>query len=359
MKLDPVVIVQNSLKTVVSFRLGYIKKIIASGGTVKVIAPNDCFESRSKLLRHGVDVINIPYHKGWMLGFTFFMMNLAIAKQRIFYKNVYICHFVSSFVICYFTLVPFNRRLCIYTEGLGSFFGKRLFFRKALRFLMLSSSGVRLFCNEYETQTIGRPQDTVTGGIGIDISEFNIYRKSQGSNIKNILFVGRLIKDKGIDTALRIHEELILDSNVTLHLVGDIYPGNPSSLTLEDIENVKKKFAGTIIFHGYQNNLKTFYSSADVLILPSILEGFPVCVMEASMAGLPSVCFDVPGCKDSITDGINGFLSKPFDFYDYLSKVKKALSKSDQLSQSCKTYAMNNFDRNKKDLELICILSKL
>ncbi|WP_425653313.1 glycosyltransferase [Vibrio campbellii] len=356
---DITVIVQNSLKTVVSFRLGYIYKIIDSGGRVKVIAPNDCLKSKMLLIELGVEVVSIPNFNGLKKLLTYVIINFEILKDRLQFNNVYICHFVSTFVISYITLVPFNDRICVYTEGLGSLFGNNKFLRATLRHLMLSIRGVRLFCNEYERSCIGLPTDHITGGIGINLVDFDMKRNFEYKEEKNLLFVGRLIKDKGVNIAIDTLKEISKSQNVTLHLVGDIYLGNPSSLTQKEIDDLKSIFNDSINFHGYQSDLAKFYKYADVLLLPSKLEGFPVCVMEASMAGLPTVCFDVPGCRDSISTGVNGFLSEPFELSNYIEKVEEALIKSNDMINNCKDYARSNFDRNKKDSDFISILNQL
>ncbi|MEF4896024.1 glycosyltransferase [Escherichia coli] len=355
-----VVILQNSIKTTASFRIGYIYKLLADGAKVKVIAPNDCQYSKERLTDLGVDVLCTENMQGFGKFISYTQLNMMLLKERLVNKNnIYVCHFVSTLIIFYITLVPFNRHLCVYVEGLGSIFGRNIYLQKFLRFLVGLSSGSYLFCNAFEKASVGRAYDVVTGGIGINLCDFDYEREESDPQMKHLLYVGRLIEDKGVSVAIKTFEELSKSMDVTLHLVGDIYINNPTSLSERDINNFKDRFGELIQFHGYQTDLRKFYSKADVLLLPSKLEGFPVCVMEASAVGVPSVCFNVPGCRDAISEGINGFLSQPFLLDEYIQNVREALSRSREMKSRCRQYAKRKFDREEKDRVIISTLKGL
>ncbi|MCE0558580.1 glycosyltransferase [Motilimonas sp. E26] len=290
--------------------------------------------------------------------FCIFLMNIFVLKERL-KGSVFISHFLVTALIVYPTLVPFNHRLVIYTEGLGSFFSRRPFFQKILQFLLSRNSATRLFCNNSERQLVGLATDTVTGGIGIELNSYP--RKSKLDEIKHyeLLYIGRLIKDKGVHDAIAVLRLLREKNyNVRLSLVGDIYPNNPSSLTRRDIDHLTAEFGSYIDFVGFTNDVYEWYKKSHILLLPSEREGFPVCVMEASSVGLPCLGYNVVGVNDAIKNGVNGFLVEPSNITE-LAKAAELLLDLEKLEFfriSSSKYAADNFNIIPKTRNLVNIL---
>ncbi|WP_370549000.1 glycosyltransferase [Edwardsiella tarda] len=363
-KKNRFVIVQNSLRTVYKFRLSYLKKLL-SKGDVYIIAPNDDAFSFNELKKTGVYIYNIPAGHGF-IGKTLeiFKMNLFIIKER-FFGSTFVCHFLITFILTYITIAPFNAKLVIYIEGLGTIFSNHKTLQKILKFFLIKNSAVRFFCNASERFLIGRSSDFVINGIGIDLSKFSCSSHVLRNGEKyRLLYVGRLIKDKGVIDAIEVLRYLLSKGiDVSLSLVGEVYNGNPSSLSKEDICLYKNEFGDFIEFAGYTHDIKRFYIESDILLIPSIREGFPVCVMEASAMGIPSVGYDVPGVRDAITNGINGIVV-PFRDVKRLSCAVEGLLSNGALLDyysKCKKIASDNFCSNHKDwilVDKLCELSK-
>ena len=353
------VIVQNSLRTVLIFRLSYIKKLLDLGDVV-VIAPNDDDSSLRKLEKIGVYVYNIPDDINYLKKIA--IINKKILNERL-NGSVFICHFISTFIFTYFTLVPFNKKLVVYIEGLGSLFGKNRLFCFLAKILLKFNHAKVLFCNESEIELVGSQKDKVTGGIGVDLCYF----KPKDSPIKtdntfNLLYVGRLIKDKGVLDTIEVLDILLSKNyNVKLTLIGDIYLNNPSSMTYNDIKINESRFGDRIEFLKFKDDIREIYERSDVLLIPSIREGFPVCVMEASAMGIPSVGYDVPGVRDSICHNVNGMLSKFQNLADFTYNVEILLNheKLGQFRNSCREYAKNNFSAKEKSEEIVSILNNI
>lgn len=321
------------------------------------------FTSKKKLEKIGAKVVYIPPFKNKVsLFLSLLMLNLNIIKYR-FNNSIFICHFVSTFIFSYVTLIPFNKYLIVYVEGLVSVFTKNVIYQKILKVLLIKSNAKRLFCNANERKLVGLKSDIVTGGIGIDLNKFSFSSSfKEGATTFNLLFVGRLLEDKGILLAIKTLRKLMNDGfSVKLNIVGDIYPNNPTSLNDEDIKNLKDEFGDNLIFNGYQDNMVEWYEKSDILLLPSKREGFPVCVMEANAMGLPAICFRVPGCQDAIVDNVNGFLVAPFNIDEYSEVIKKILNNEAimRLKKTSTDYANKNFNSDKKSNELITIIKSI
>lgn len=355
------VVVQNSLKTVLLFRTHYIQKLLKLG-TVSVIAPIDDIRVKVQLEEMGISVLPIPAMTGIFSKLSaIVLMNYFILKARL-NKATIISHFVLTLIVTYPTLVPFNKRLVIYVEGLGSVFTKRALLRKILRFLVTKSHATRLFCNPSERHLIGLPTDVVTGGIGVDLTKFSPLSSEKSIEPFQLLFVGRLLKDKGVIDAIEVLKILLKRGhNAQLNLVGTIYPNNPSSLKQRDIDRFKEDLGEAINFIGFTDDVKVWYEKSHLMLLPSAREGFPVCVMEASAMGVPSIGYQVDGVKDAICCGKNGLLAK-FGDIEQLADIAESFISASALQEyaiNSKHYAKQHFNVEKKTKFLLNLLLSL
>ena len=123
------------------------------------------------------------------------------------------------------------------------------------------------------------------------------------------IFVGRLVKDKGINELVKAFENLHKSNkNVKLLLVGaleeDLDP--LETTTMLSISN-----NNDIIYAGYQNDVRPFFALSQVLVFPSYREGFPNVVMQAGAMGLPSIVSNINGCNEIIKNDVNGLIVPP------------------------------------------------
>lgn len=120
------------------------------------------------------------------------------------------------------------------------------------------------------------------------------------------VFVGRLVKDKGINELIVAFKALRLQhQNAKLLLVGNFEQELDPLLseTITEIEN-----NSNIIAVGFQKDVRPFLALSDALVFPSYREGFPNVVLQAGAMGLPSIVTDINGCNEIITDKINGII---------------------------------------------------
>ena len=139
------------------------------------------------------------------------------------------------------------------------------------------------------------------------------------------IFVGRLVKDKGINELITAFSKLS-DSNKTISLLlvgpfeNDLDPLLPETLsTIEKHPNIY-----TV---GYQSDVRPYFSIADALIFPSYREGFPNVVMQAGAMGLPSIVTDINGCNEIIAHGKNGLIIPSKDTQALYNSIKQLSTK--------------------------------
>ena len=120
------------------------------------------------------------------------------------------------------------------------------------------------------------------------------------------IFVGRLVKDKGINELVESFEQLQKKySNVRLLLVGR-YESNLDPLKQETLDKINSLPAIEAVDPQYGDDLLAYYAASDCFVFPSYREGFPNTVLEAGAMGLPSIVTDINGSREIIEHGKNG-----------------------------------------------------
>lgn len=154
------------------------------------------------------------------------------------------------------------------------------------------------------------PQKLALISNGIELTapcntECGAFRKELSGDSKGpvVLFVGRLVKEKGLDRLLRVWASLPGHETMLLLIVGD-------GPVREDLEAQTRnlRLLSSVRFVGHQADVSKFYSIADLFVLPSRTEGMSNSLLEAMAAGLPVVASNVGGNKDVIKDQQSGFL---------------------------------------------------
>lgn len=157
-------------------------------------------------------------------------------------------------------------------------------------------------------------QRIVTLSNGVDLDGVEPQRRLVLHRPARIVFVGRLHRQKGIDTLLRALRLLLADRGadaVRLILVGD----GPERANLEELAG-HLGVAERTEFVGIVDDAAPYLSDADIFVLPSHAEGLSNALLEAMAFGIPAVVSNVPGNSDVVEHGRNGLV---FDVRDVSS----------------------------------------
>jgi len=354
-------IVHNSLRTVLIFRKHYIEKLLSDGFQVFCVAPNDDEKAKKILMQLGVEILDVRSSSPYVLFFTMnYRLFSILIRNRL--RVTFVCHFLSTITITIPSLFVCRSSIC-FVEGMGTFFTKRKNLTSILKYLLWIISSKIVFMNEEEKNILGRKTDYVLNGIGVDLNRYKpfpdtcvIGTSMEGRNSLNLLYVGRLVEDKGVYDCISVLRKLLLTNpGCVLNLVGDIYQANPGAITNEDINRYEEEFGDSIVFHRYKDDVLDHYLKSDVLLLLSKHEGFPVVAMEANACGVPVLAYDVPGCRQAIQHGLNGYLIE-LGGIDQVVQLLNDTSFS-AMSVSCRNYAVENFDRDVKTRDIVSILT--
>lgn len=142
-------------------------------------------------------------------------------------------------------------------------------------------------------------------GSGVDISLFQPVAEPDGDT--TVILAARMLRDKGIYEfveAARILKQKKLA--VRMVLVGGLDDANPSAISAQQLDAWQNE--GVIEWWGKQADMPAVFSQAHIVCLPSYREGLPKVLLEAAACARPLVATDVPGCREIVQDGFNGYL---------------------------------------------------
>lgn len=149
----------------------------------------------------------------------------------------------------------------------------------------------------------------VVNGSGVDTSEYDVKPlpiTDDNTTDLRFLLIARLLGDKGVREYAQAAKCIKVKYPQTeFHLVGWI-DDNPDSIEQQELDSWIKD--GTINFWGKLADVKPAIAASSIYVLPSYREGTPRTVLEAMAMGRPIITTDAPGCRETVTDGINGFL---------------------------------------------------
>ncbi|WP_169753255.1 glycosyltransferase family 4 protein [Campylobacter mucosalis] len=197
----------------------------------------------------------------------------------------------------------------------------------------------------------------ILGPIGVDLIKFSHQRPLLEP--VSFIFIARLLAQKGIFeyiNAAKIIKERY--PNVKFYVYGDADENNPFSIKKDELEEYIKN--DIIIYRGGVNDIEEKIKNTSVFVLPSYYrEGFPRSTQEAMAIGRAVITTNVPGCKDSIKDGVNGFLIPPFDVKILADKMEIFIKNPDlieKMGKESRAIAENNFDVFKINKRLITLI---
>lgn len=142
-------------------------------------------------------------------------------------------------------------------------------------------------------------------GSGVDLSLYQNLPEPPGPPI--VCFAGRLLRDKGVYEYVEAVRHLSKHGvNASFRLVGDPDPGNPTSITPDEIEKWRRE--GLMEVLGFRKDIARLFAESHLVVLPSYREGLPKILVEAAACGRAVVTTDVPGCRDAISSNETGLL---------------------------------------------------
>ncbi|MBI4633163.1 MAG: glycosyltransferase family 4 protein [Deltaproteobacteria bacterium] len=142
-------------------------------------------------------------------------------------------------------------------------------------------------------------------GSGVDTEQFTSRPEREG--IPVVMLASRMLWDKGVGEFVHAAKDLrARDIRARFVLVGRTDTDNPASIPVPILKEWRD--SGVIEWWGNREDMPEVLSQAHIVVLPSYREGLPKVLLEAAACGRPLVATDVPGCREIVRNGDNGFL---------------------------------------------------
>ncbi len=160
------------------------------------------------------------------------------------------------------------------------------------------------------------------------------------------IFVGRLVKEKGINELVRAFVRLQKEiAGISLLLVGP-FEQELDPLDADVYEMIQSH--SKIVTTGYQEDVRPYFAISDVLGFPSYREGFPNVVMQANAMDLPAIVTNINGCNEIIDEGENGFIIPVKNIEALEEKMKVLISEPGiylNLKKNARKKIIENYSR--------------
>ncbi len=302
------------------FRLPVMRYLQEKGYRVVAIAPRDAFSSG--LIAAGIPFYHLPLNnystnplREWRHILTFRQLYKKTSPDLIFHytikPNVYgtlaarslgIPAIAVTTGIGHLPLAP-NRLI---RGVLGQLY--RLSGKVSRETWFLNQSDLDYFL---QRRLVPADRARILPGEGVDVLHYHyVYRNERPGMQTTFLFMGRLLRDKGIYELVQAARRLLrAGANVHFQVLGPIDPSNPQSVSFEEL--MQWQAEDLFEYLGEAADVRPYLAKADALVLPSYREGLSRSLMEAASTGLPIIASDVPGCRETVTPGQNGFRCIP------------------------------------------------
>ena len=297
-----------------NFRAGLVRGLQAAGHEPVVVSPADeaCAEAMKAL---GVEHIHIDIDRSGVN---------PVADARLFLAYRRILDQLRPLAFLGFTIKPniYGSLAARMTgvpaianiSGLGTaFLGRGALMRivTAMYRSTLRSAEVVFFQNRDDLQlflelgAVAPGQAGLLPGSGVDLELFRPSPLPPGGPV--FLLVARLLGDKGVRefaAAARLLRRECPEAR--FQLLGPIDDANRTAVTRAELDSWIAE--GAVDYLGGADDVRPFIRKATAIVLPSYREGLPRSLLEGAAMGRPIVTTDVPGCREVVKDGVNGFL---------------------------------------------------
>lgn len=157
-------------------------------------------------------------------------------------------------------------------------------------------------------------------GSGVNLNNFTLMDYPNEQTNINFLFIGRVMKDKGIDEFLSMSKQIKSKYQCTSFDIIGMIDGD-----YEDTINTAVS-EGYINYHGLQSDVKPFVQKSHCVVLPSYHEGMANVLLEAAASGRPVIATDIAGCRETFDDGVSGFSCEPKSAESLIGAVEKFIT---------------------------------
>jgi glycosyltransferase involved in cell wall biosynthesis len=349
-----VLLLGNHGFVIYNFRKELIKELIAKGYEVYISLPND--EKVQMMVDWGCKFIETNVDRRGTNPLTDIKLIIHYIKMLKKIKpDVVLTYTIKpnlyGGLACRLLNIPYINNI----TGLGSGFSKGTMLRKILSILYkvsLKKSYCVFFQNTEDMKTI-LESNIIRGyyelipGSGVNLKDFK-YKEFPKEKVPTFIFIGRIMKDKGIDQYLEAAKIIKRKYPETrFNLIGFVEQTQPHYNDM--IQQLQKD--GYINYLGYQSDVRPFIDEAHCIIQASHGgEGLSNVLLETAATGRVLVASNIPGCRETIVEGYNGYTFEAKNTNDLVEKLDRFIhlsyAEKVQMGKNSREKVEKEFDRN-------------
>lgn len=331
-----IVILANTAWYLHNFRLNLITALKNAGHQVVSISPTDDYVSHLEIA--GVD------HREWRLtgagvnpieeAWAVFRLYILLRREK---PDVVLLYTPKGNIYGAFAAKMAGAKTVHNVSGLGCVFIDRSILARAVKYLYRLTfrwASHSFFQNEedmamfLEEGITDREKAERLPGSGVDLRRFVASgdKNANGSEATVFLLVARMLWDKGVGEFVAAARQIKQRYPQTkFQLLGFVGIDNPSAIPREIIASWEDE--GIVEYLGTTNDVARVIRGADCVVLPSYYrEGVPRTLLEAASMGKPLITTDAPGCRDTVDDGVTGFVCRIKDSSDLADKMLQMIA---------------------------------
>ena len=328
-----IAVIENGLFSTYTMREALMMRLLKEGCDVYILTHTNSFVTQVE--KTGLKVINIGSGNLNPIKVFQYIYNLRSTLKKI---KPDVCLTFSIRPAIWGNLITRQLKIPTITNitGVGPLFiSKNIVYRAARTLYRNALSKTRkVFFQNYDDMNLFIESGFVKGSIaeripgsGIDYNKFSpLILQEKDPDTFIFLFIGRLIKDKGIfeyiSAARSISKKF---PNAIFNVIGPFWTQNLKKNTITRTQLQNWIDEGVIDYLGEKKDVRKFIAEADCIILPSYREGTSNTLLEAASMEKPAITTNTTGCKEIVSDNETGFLCKVKDELDLADKMEKMI----------------------------------
>ncbi|AEE91900.1 glycosyltransferase family 4 protein [Tepidanaerobacter acetatoxydans] len=357
--MKKVLILTNNAGGLYNFRAELIYELIKQGFEVYFSVPQSEEDKKVQLIRDiGAKYIQTQMNRR---GSNPFEDLKLILRYKIIIKEV------NPDIILTYTVKPniygtyaadkFNKPVIMNITGIGSSLvgGSLKNIIKKMYKYACSKAKVVFFQNEQnlnffiENNILNHRKGILIPGSGVNVEKFIPSNKANCDGIIRFLFIGRIMKEKGIEEYIKVAEKVTKRyPNTEFQVLGSFEEENYKELIINN-KNRKIKYLGR------SDDVRNEIKEVDCIVHPSYHEGMSNVLLEGAAMGKPLVASNIPGCREIVEDGYNGFL---FEIKSVKSLEEKVIKFIDLDEESRKIMGKNSRTKVEKEFNRDIVINE-
>lgn len=313
------------------FRGMLIRELVKKGDSVKAIVPkssdNKELEAEKRIKKMHCDIMHVPLDRRGinpLRDFKLLWMFFKIIKRT--QPDLVITYTIKPNIYGGFVSKLLKIPYVVNITGLGTAFQSNGILHKMIVIMYkaaLKQARIVLLENIenrdaiVESGIVSLSKTHVLAGAGVDLEYFHYLEYPKDDDTIRFLFIGRIMKEKGINELFEVMRRLKKEGiNCELDVLGGFEEDYKEVIELYERE-------GWLHYKGYQNDVRPYIQRCHCFVLPSWHEGMANTNLENAASGRPLITSNIHGCLEAVIDGKTGFLVDRNNVDDLYAVMKK------------------------------------